>query len=251
MNCENCVFAITNDKSVQHGCRANRIEQINQTSFKNKGFLIERSTTGFFELKKFCNLYRDEKWLKLNKSEDTTELLHNARMEILPSFGIVINDSQIRSIDELNHTVQSLLSIEYPHDKLKIIISTLTNRNVTDIVKLVNELKQKFIHAEAIIHNHNITRVRDTECFKKLVSCHYFVKTKSGAAFRPDIFTIVDSLINDQLKSICMFETQDISIVLKKLMIEHYLSCESYDATIDFVRTLCIDKGYYFKYETF
>lgn len=232
MDCSECVFAIIDaDKNNQTGCKANRLDNLIRLKKAHKKDLEQ-----FYTLTQFCNMYRSE--------ECSVEI---ARQQAEPLFGIVIHHEESNSLQDVENTVRSILDIDYPSNKVKIIISSPSVKYFQSLMHLVNIVKEKFQHCELILHSHNNVRIRDTECFKKLKEASFFVKIISGKTIESNIFKTIDKLINEYLNQLCMIETEAVTIILKRVMNEIYLKYQNYDLATNYIRKISIEQGKYEK----
>lgn len=244
MDCKECIFSIwLND--LQTGCMAARIEKL---ANKNKAKLIEEEGKSYYTLHQFCNMYRDQDWIDAANTKDYDELCEKALNEIKPLFGIVLHCNKENTIADITKTVESLASINYNADKIKIIISDAASHiDYMSIVHLTNIVKNVFPRSESIFHLHDDIALRDTECFKKIVQAMYFVKILAGNTIDPELFNKIHHIINYDLKQICMFESESTTIIMKKLITECYLEFNNYDLATEHIRNLCIKQDKYEK----
>tara|TARA_Y100000004_G_scaffold192170_1_gene252249 strand:+ start:427 stop:1152 length:726 start_codon:yes stop_codon:yes gene_type:complete len=236
MDCGDCVFNITDDGPPmsggpyggrQIGCRAGRIEKL-----INKGKAAMPIPETSYELTQFCNMYRDS---------DID--LETARDQVMPLFGVVVNMGKTKKIEDLSATVDSLLEMDYPQQKVKIVISTVSTQSVEAVMHQVHRLQEKYLASEAVFHLHDITPHREGECFKKLLQAAYFVRMISGSTLDSGVFKFIDKDINDDLNMTCMYESDRVTIVNKKIIRDLYLNFNDYEKTVDHIRSLCLDKG--------
>lgn len=240
MDCGDCVFNITDDGPPmsggpyggrQIGCEANRLQK-----FIDKGKAEMRIGETTYELTQFCNMYRD-----------TDIDFETAKDQVMPLFGVVVNMGKTKKIEDLSATVDSLLEMDYPPKKVKIVISTVSTQSVEAVMNQVHRLQEKYLASEAVFHLHDITPHRETECFKKLLQSTYFVRMISGSTLDSSVFKFIDKDINDDLNMTCMYESDRVTIVNKKVIRDLYLKFNDYGKTVDHIRALCLDKGLYKK----
>lgn len=238
MDCKECIFAdYYND--VQVGCKAERLDKF----IEDNAAQIDKDNK-YYNLTKFCNLYRTESWANNTTAEIND--LQRARSEVMPLFGIVITHGDNNSVEELKKTVDSILNIEYPQEKVKVIISS-PQIHFNEIVHFVNVLKEKFKSSESIFHIVTDTYTKDTESFRKIIDSTYFVSTRSGETIDKDLFLYIDKSMNDELNKMCMFDLGATTIILKKVMLNVYLKFKDYELASNHIRTLCINQNKYEK----
>lgn len=230
-SCRNCIFS-ENVEGKQIGCKTKRLEKFlerNEASKPNDGEV-------YYGISRLCNMLRT----------DDCEI-EEARKQIEPLFGIVIEHGEERSSEDVSKTIESCLELDYEPTKIKIIISSPNVSYFQELMHQLNLAKKKFRAAELIFHLHNERYLRDTEAFKKITKASYFVKLKSGGTLDKDLFKRIDKKINDDLDQICMFETESASIVMRKIMTSLYLNYGDYDLAVDRIRELSIGQNKYEK----
>lgn len=243
MDCKECIFSTWLDKR-QTGCLANRIDKL---VAKDKAVWTEKDGSSYYTLHQFCNLYRQTEWKDAAESKDSDELIDKALNEIKPPFGIVAHCDHNHSIEDITKTIDSLKQINYNTNKVKVVLSTNNLSDYNAIVHLTNVIKEKFQASESIFHLHEEISLRDTECFKKIVQAMYFVKIKAGKTIDPELFNTINIILNNDLKQVCMFESDEVTVIMKKIMTECYLEFNNYDLAIDHIRNICIKQDKYEK----
>jgi hypothetical protein len=166
---------------------------------------------------------------------------------IEPLFGIVIYSQQDTEVELIYKTIESLKNVSYDNKKIKVIISRPFYQKCQDIVHCVNLLKETFPAAECIFHLHDNIAIRDTECFQELLEATFFVKITAGAVIDPFLFQNINTALNKDQKVIDMFETDDVTIILRTIMQDHYLNFNDYDLATEYIRNLCIKQDKYEK----
>jgi hypothetical protein len=213
----------------QVGCKADRLQK-----FIDRGKATKEAGTTSYELTQFCNLYRSQQ-----------VDLDQARKDVMPLFGVVVNHHLSRSQIDIEKSVNALLELDYPPEKVKIILSCPTSQDFELMMHYTNILKQKYRAVELILHLVYDQFTKDRECFSKLLQATYFVKFDSGFEIDPNIFSKVDNVLNVDLKQTCMFQSPGISIVLKSVVQEKYYESCDYDKTIDLIRKIAMEQNKY------
>lgn len=241
-SCKGCVFAEYSPHptakllSIQTGCKADRLEL-----FKTRHEAWMTVAEPYFNLSKFCTMYRGTDWTDKN-GFDTDK----AREELMPLFGIGVYDHNVDApIERLHKTVDSIKAIDYPSEKMKLVISTFTGRDKNELVNVINKMQEKIYLSSAIFHIIDLKQMIDKEVFKKLVEAAYFVNIRSGAVLPPDIFNIIDKSQNDDVLSTVMYEGEGYSIIHKSIVNNLYLKHLDYEAMVDNVRELSQEQKLY------
>lgn len=231
MNCSKCVFKVE-DEGVQTGCGVGRLQKLID---KGRADMPVGETA--YELKQFCNMYRE--------GENDAD---KQRYNVMPLFGIVVSIAPDNTIEELTEFCSHLNSLKYPKEKLKIILSVPSGLKYAEgVLHLFNILKVNFIAAELVLHLHNEGNVKDNETFKKLLEATYFVKVGVKDRFNLDVFQLVDKMLNDELKQLCFIENNSIHIVLKSVIQQIYYNYESYEKAVEGLKTISMEQDKYEK----
>jgi len=242
MDCSKCVFNIMDDGPPmsggpfgggQVGCKVGRLQKfIDKGKAKRRGIV---STS--YELTQFCNMYREEEC-------DADKQRYN----VMPLFGIVVSITPEDTLEELTEFCRHLESLEYPKEKLKIVLSVPSGLKYAEgVLHLFNMLKVNFIAAELVLHLHNEGNVKDNETFKKLLEATYFVKVGVKDRFNLDVFQVIDDLLNDELKQLCFVENNSICIVLRSVIQQIYYNYESYEKAVEGLKTISMEQNKYEK----
>lgn len=231
MDCSKCVFNIE-DEGVQTGCSAGRLQKL-----IDKGRANMPTGETAYELTQFCNMYREEEC-------DADKQRYN----VMPLFGIVVSITPEDTLEELTEFCRHLDSLEYPKEKLKIVLSVPSGLKYAEgIWHLFNLLKSNFIAAELVFHLHNEGNVKDNETFKKLLEATYFVKVGVKDRFNLDVFQVIDDLLNEELKQLCFVENNSICIVLRSVIQQIYYNYESYEKAVEGLKTISMEQDKYEK----
>jgi hypothetical protein len=257
MDCKECIFAewvtpnrtlifnesdfVTGEMTpppIQEGCECGRVKVL-----EGRGEAYKTGAKPYYELTKFCNMYRTEEW-----QEKQDELaLEAARQEVMPLFGIAVYDQIDKKINDLQRTVDSILATNYQRNKIKVILSTFQDRGVSAVANIINNLQLEVKHSSAVFQLLGNDYIKDTEAFKKLAQATYLVKVKSGEEIPPDIFTEIDRSMNDDLERIVMFEGDGFSIISKKVVTDLYLEHMDYDKMVNHIRKISQEQNVYKK----
>jgi hypothetical protein len=128
INCRDCIFVIEEDGD-QVGCSVNRIDKISQKE------VVQENGHSSFVISRLCNLYRGKDW---NAGEADTE---KAIKESAVRFGIILNVTNI-SKQSLNAALETFKSIDYPKDKISVVLShAIFTDNAVKKKRLVAKLR--------------------------------------------------------------------------------------------------------------
>lgn len=222
MDCDGCVFNRKDENGSQIGCSAGRLEK-----FIERGNAKHSLGRPFYDLDRFCNMYRDQ---------DIE--LETARLQVMQTFGIVIEDSLERnSWEDYLALIEEIKKIEYPASHVKIVLSTSRKRGVENVVRAVDDLKQAFRHTSALFHEHDQAMLKEYENFMKLINAAYLVKLDvwKVKTLDKDLFSKIDKITNDEMEPIVILKEDGFYVALKNLVNKFYLDFNDYDKTIDFL----------------
>ena len=247
MDCRKCIFAKC-EENVQSGCSADRLHKIidlgKAESTKNK-----YHDQTYYELKRFCNMYRTESW-RGNKEEE--ELVKIASEEVKATFGIVIYDAKSREIDT---TIESIKNIEYNKERIKIVISTNTdmeNVHISHLIDKVNEMQFEDYNCIMSVHTYDDNiQMRDYECFSKMQTCSHVLKVPAGSYISKGLFNFVSDSVNSKLEQIALFEDNNeaISLLPWKVVNSEYLNYNEFDKMVEGIKKVASEHNLYRNYE--
>ena len=162
-------------------------------------------------------------------------------------FGLAVYCNEDVEIENLKNTIDSLKQINYDNNKVKVVVSKNHSSNCQTIVHFVNILQERFLASEAVFHLHDNLTLRDTECFQKLAQATYFVKVQAGMTVDKDLFSKIDTMLNEDSRKIDLFETDHFFLASNDSVRDNYLNFNDYDSTIECIRNLSIKQEKYEK----
>lgn len=245
MNCKDCIFAKYGQvkrpmmPDGQVGCACDRLD-----TWLDKNEAYQTAGESYYELIKFCNMYRNEEWQSEHNYGNEVAI---AREEVMPLFGIAVWDDPTGHFADLDKTVMGLTNIRYPRDKMKVVLSTFSARGVNDVADLINRLQGDIRNSSAIFHLLDYRKYKDTEVFKKLVEATFFVHIKSGALLPEHLFELIDKSMNEDLERACMWEGDGFTVIHKKVVTGLYLQFNDYDKMVSHIREIAKEQNVYQK----
>lgn len=251
MDCKDCIFAEYGQvkrpmmPDGQVGCACDRLD-----TWLDKDEAYLAADESYYELTKFCNMYRNEEWKSEHNYGNEVAI---AREEVMPLFGIAVWDDPTSTMIDLEKTVMGLTNVKYPRDKMKVVLSTFKARGVNNVADLINRLQGDIRNSSAIFHLLDYRKYTDTEVFKKLVEATFFVHVKSGYRQRgstllPEhLFELIDKSMNEDLERACMWEGDRFTVIHKKVVTGLYLQFNDYDKMVSHVREIAKKQNAYQK----
>ena len=241
LSCKKCIFA--SQEGEEFTCRAGRLDK-----FLKLG-KAERADDGCYQLKQFCNLYRPEKWVFAG--EDIEDSLERAKKQSKCSFGIVL---EVNNKEELERSINSIKNIDYPKNKIGIVISTKFKEIHSEtIVTAVEDLQKEGYVCRSVTHLVDDIPSKDKDAFSEVMHRRYsmILKIKGGGVVKKHFFSWIDKSVNSELALTSFFEEEGGSTVAVPFGVVNtcYLDFLDYDAMIDELRKTSRDQGSYKKYE--
>lgn len=218
-NCKDCCFAkIENQKQVE--CLADKYKYLKcKDSEKN-------SADNFFELDRLCLYKRKHDW----KKEDTNEnRLEVARKQLFPNIGICLDDDS-EDPDDLENIINKVINIDYPKNKIKVIIYSRFNKAGARIPVLLSKMRLQNINCWSVfVVDENFVTENETSVFKKLTEATFLAKLSSKT--KVDLQKTVNKIneiSNDELRPVLVFKNEDALFLSKSLVSRSYLDYLNY-----------------------
>ena len=246
MDCSKCLFKEFTPASggpldgPQVGCHANRIHRFSELG-------QAEYADGYYELKRFCSMYRPTDWLE-NKKMSFEEKLELATEQSQPTFGVCIYDNLDHDVQDIQTTIDSIINSDYNHDKISVLLSTNLQMKPEDIVQITHETQKTIKRFATITHLYmGNDEMRDTEVFQKLVWTTHFVKLTPSQKVPKNYFKEINDSMNISLDRISYYEQNGVVAIPSKVVRETYLDHKNYDAMVDFVEKISKQQGAYKK----
>lgn len=246
MDCSECLFKEVVPTSggplggPQVGCHANRVHRFSELG-------QAEYADGYYELKRFCNMYRSTDWFE-DKEMLLEEKLELAIEQSQPTFGVCIYDSLDHSIQDVQVTIDSIVNSDYNHDKIGVLLSTSLQMKPEDIVQITHKTQETIKQFATITHLYTGNdQMRDTEVFQKLVGATHFVKLTPSQKVPKNYFKNINESMNVNLDRISYYEQDNVVAIPSKVVRETYLDHNDYDAMVAFVEKISKQQGAYKK----
>lgn len=238
-SCKNCTFSEFNQmEGLQDGCRADRLSK-----FKLEDVHLNTDEdNGYFEIGRVCNMHRD-------RDDNPYITIEEAREEIEPTFGIVIYDDPTIETN-LKDCIDSIMNLDYDKNKITVVISSFSSKNVSQLVDLINKLKTVYKRASLSLNTHTVERMIDYDGFSKCADRNYLIKMNYQSTISPQTLRRVDEILNDELLQIIAFQAdgenkEPITILPKRVVSSEYLKYNSFNKMALSMVELTKINGYY------
>jgi len=238
MTCKGCVFAEfatlkdnTNSEGfeeyTQFGCLAGRIAKFSET---DEIIRLYEEDISYFGLKRFCNLYRGDEWLKKNPENPLDKAIDESK----PTFSIVIFNKKNPKC-ELEEVVNSILNIDYDLDKINIVISSDYGVLPPSVlVGISDTIHKKGIKNNIVINVPNVdSRIRDFNAFSKCVGYSYILKMNNDCVIPRDMLKNIDISLNNDMEKNILFRHRSISCISFPIVNNEYLKHNDFDLMIN------------------
>lgn len=229
-NCFDCVFYDGNN------CEANRLSVM-----ESKQRIIETEPHRLYGI---CNLKRNNEW----SNAEEANRLEIAKKDIMPLFGIALFDTDEKE-SKIFQTIDKIIDIDYPSDKVKVIISTkCKERSEQLLVASQERIKSKFHHSYIDFHFYEDNLEEEYQAFNKLNKATYLVKLNHDGFIPSDMFLMINDLINEQLEKAAIFKLPNNgSIIMKNLVSSSYLEYNNYDMMVEDLCKKAAEKNLYYE----
>ncbi len=218
-NCKDCCFAkIENKKQVE--CLADKYKYL-----KREGSEENSTDNNFFELDRICLYKRKTDWKEEETNKDKLEI---ARKQLFPNIGICLDDDS-ENPNDLENVVNQIINLDYPKNKIKVIIYSHFNKAGARIPGLLSKMRSKKINCWSVFIVNDDTPQNETSVFKKLVEATFLAKLSSSTKI--DLQKTVDKInqiCNDELKQVLVFKNEDAVFINKTYVSRSYLEYLDY-----------------------
>ena len=259
MDCSTCIFATATAPASgspfglsQCGCKVNRLGTLierGEAAIKNSE--LDGEQVNYYNLSRFCNMYRTSKWKRDSKIENPKE---SAKKESKSSFGIVIETGN-ESPDELKQTCDSIKNICYKREKMIVVLSSLSKSVRAELlINEVHNFTDLGIDCQLVVHSGwSQKEEKDKDAFTPLMTKtrNYLIKIKAGQTIDSDFFNFIDMDVNELLNmTICYQDCErDVSALAFGVVNSQYPNYLDYDLMLKEMRSLSIDQKSYREYE--
>ena len=221
-NCKECLFAIYN-KDTQTGCMANRIDMFRNTP---RGDVVIEAYDGekeFYVIDGLCNYFRPPKW------NDGQPDLEKAQQESQTKFTVLIHADKITK-ETLSSTTTSIKEIDYPKDKISIIISHDIEL-ATEKRQMVRKMYDFFVSELDIQSNINVYLDHKRQYYEALRKAHcvYFISTQMHEKIPKNTMKEIDNRLNQQGVRAVVFNNGNTKVISYYVFLTRFADYKDYD----------------------
>ena len=197
-SCKECLFAIY-DKDTQTGCVANRIDMFHNMPEGDAVIEAYDKEKEFFVIDSLCNYFRPPKW---NGGKPDLE---KAKKESQTSFTILICADDMTK-EAMPSIKESIRNIDYPVDKMSIIISHDIELSVEKkrVVRSMYEFFASELRIQSSINAYLRPESQAYEAFRK-ADCLYFIKISPNDVLPKNMMKEIDDHLNLRATRAVMF----------------------------------------------
>ena len=221
-NCKECLFAIYN-KDTQTGCMTNRIDMFRNTPRGDVVIEAYDEEKEFYVIDGLCNYFRQPKW------NDGQPDLEKVQQESQTKFTILIHADEITK-ETLSSITTSIREIDYPTDKISIIIShdieLATEKRI-----MVRSMYNVFVIELGIQSSINVylhPERQDHEAFRK-ANCLYFIRTTIHENISKNIMKEIDSRLNQHAVRAVVFSNGNTKAISYYVFLTRFANYKNYD----------------------
>lgn len=156
--------------------------------------------------------------MKLQQKETHKKLL----------YGLVVYD--IDSESSVEKAIDSILKIDYPQDKIKIILSSYLNRDKPKYVNFANIILEKFRHCKLLL-NHPAESLQDIDhnSFALCNHSNYLVKMTHDQTIPSDFFHKMNAVAHKHEEKKPIMCYNDIAALPYRLVSREYLKFRDFE----------------------
>ena len=221
-SCKECLFSIY-EKDTQTGCVADRINMFHDTPRGDIVIEAYDKEKEFYVIDGLCNYFRPPKW---NEGQPDLE---KAKKESQTSFTIIIY------ADEITWSLwaglrKSIEDIDYPPDKMSIIISHDIELPVLK-KKMVHSLYKFFdkeLGIQTSINAYLSPERQDYEAFRK-AHCSFFIKMCSHDTLPKDMMKEIDIRLNQHATRAVVFRYGDSKAISYYVFLTRFSNYKDYN----------------------
>ena len=203
--------------------------------FKKLGLLKEADDDEkeFFLIDRLCNLYRTKSWIK----EDYISNKYHAREEVKPKFGIVIFDTN-NGESNIENAIDSVLKLNYNPNKIKVVISSYKDNNISFLVEKTEKLKQAHFVSSLVVNHTEYEQIIEYDAFSKCLGANYLVRMWHDCILDPELLNKVDNSLNEELEQIALFESNKVQVVHFNVANTQYPIYNNFDKMVENLRKI-------------
>jgi hypothetical protein len=220
-NCNKCCFAkVENGKQVD--CLASKHKYLGFEKTKEPA----ATTDGFFNLDRLCLYKRSDGW---ESKKTTQEKLELARDQVTPNIGICIDDDS-ENPDDLENLIEQIVNLDYPKNRIKIIIYAYFNKAGARIPTLLAKMRSEKINCWSVFIVQDNVFENETSVFKKLNESTFLSKMSSTTKINlQKTVEQINRTANDELQPVLVFKSQDSYFINKTYVSNSYLKYQDYN----------------------
>ena len=221
-NCKECLFAIYN-KDTQTGCMTNRIDMFRNTPRGDVVIEARDEEKEFYVIDGLCNYFRPPKW------NDGQPDLEKAQQESQTKFTVLIHADDITK-ETLSSITTSIKEIDYPKDKISIIIShdieLATEKRI--MVRKMYDFFVSKLDIQSSINVYLDPKRQDHEAFRK-ANCLYFIRTTINENISKNIMKEIDSRLNQHAVRAVVFSNGNTKAISYYVFLTRFADYKDYD----------------------
>lgn len=191
-----------------------------------------------FTLDRLCLYKRKSDWEKDKTDKERIEI---ARNQLFPNIGVCIDDDSDNP-EDLTNLLQKFYSVDYPKNRMFIVIYSKFNRIAARIPRLVTETKLNGIHCSSVFAVEDNVFENETSVFSKMEKATFLARlsSKSNINLQASLDGI-NKIFNDELGQKLVFRNEDALFISKQYVSRSYLEFLDYRKMEKAIMTKVID----------
>lgn len=221
-NCNQCCFAqVENGKQI--ACLANKYEYVKIQDLEAKA----SNDDGFFELERLCLYKRKADW---EEGEDLDYKLKKAYSQLFPNIGFCIDDDS-EDPNDLENLIQQFEKVDYPKNRIYVVIYSNFNRAGARIPKLLTRLRYSSINnCHAVFKIEDNILENETTIFKKMDLSTFLCRISSNSKIDlQKSLNNINQKTNSELARMLVFKNNDAVFLNKTYVSTSYLNYNDYN----------------------
>tara|TARA_Y100000389_G_scaffold155837_1_gene156598 strand:+ start:228 stop:743 length:516 start_codon:yes stop_codon:yes gene_type:complete len=140
-----------------------------------------------------------------------------------PNIGICIDDDSDNP-EDLENIINKIINLEYPRNKIKIVIYSIFDKVAARIPALVSKLKSENIRCSAVFTIEDNVFENETSVFTKLENATFLAKLSSKSSVNlQKTLDKINQIYNDESKQVLVFKNKDGVFIDKTYVSKSYL----------------------------
>ena len=145
-----------------------------------------------------------------------------------PNIGICIDDDS-ENPEDLENIINKIINLEYPRNKIKIVIYSIFDKVAARIPALVSKLRSENIRCSAVFIIEDNVFENETSVFTKLENATFLAKISSKSNINlQKMLDKINQIYNDESKQVLVYQDKSDIFIDKDYVSKNYLKHMNY-----------------------